>query len=107
MQRDHRALFEAVAAYSPSRLAVPHATPLTGATCTISQAHSWARSRSRSEGGFAFPHDGHESFAFIPEPVVSTGDKARTGWMVGGGLEIALEQQLVSEGRIKLHGSRQ
>jgi outer membrane immunogenic protein len=43
-----------------------------------------------AKGGFAFAHDKHE-LAVFTDPTLFT-DKTRTGWTVGGGVELALWQ---------------
>jgi outer membrane immunogenic protein len=56
--------------------------------------YAWDRVLLYAKGGVAFVRDKHQ-FADLDDGVVDptfnfTGDKTRTGWMVGGGIEFAL-----------------
>ena len=43
-----------------------------------------------AKGGFAFAHDNYEQFSVVNPSVSLFSDHTRTGWAVGGGIEVAL-----------------
>jgi outer membrane immunogenic protein len=60
------------------------------ATVTGRLGYAWDRVLLYAKGGVAFADEEHD-FGFFVDllPVASTGEKTRTGWTVGGGVEVA------------------
>jgi outer membrane immunogenic protein len=60
------------------------------ATVTGRLGYAWDRVLLYAKGGVAFADEEHDFGFFVDlRPVASTGEKTRTGWTVGGGVEVA------------------
>jgi outer membrane immunogenic protein len=68
------------------------------ATVAPRLGYAWDRALLYAKGGVAFAGDKHTHFDTDAPTVVFVGDKIRTGWMVGGGVEVALSGNWTAKG---------
>jgi outer membrane immunogenic protein len=59
-------------------------------TVTGRLGYAWDRALLYAKGGVAFVHDKHHGFLVGAPNIALDGDTTRTGWTIGGGIELAL-----------------